>query len=67
MVFDAPASGLLCPIALVSNPATTVFSGSAPLVTPSNAVPGLVMAVEAMLASLVPASTTPDTDTAGDG
>ena len=49
MVLVAPGTGVLCPIARVVNTGTTTLRGSAPPTTPRSVVPGLAMALRAML------------------
>ena len=48
--FVLPETGVLCWIVLVLNAGTTTVSGSAPFDTPNMLVPGLFIAVEAMVA-----------------
>ena len=46
----APDTGVLCWIVFVLNVGTTTVSGSAPLVTPYKAVPGLAIALDVIVA-----------------
>mmetsp|Transcript_56032 Transcript_56032/g.131973 ORF Transcript_56032/g.131973 Transcript_56032/m.131973 type:complete len:234 (-) Transcript_56032:144-845(-) len=61
-VLDAEVSGFDCPMAFVSNVGNTVSKGSDPFATPSTVDTASVMAAPAIVASFVPASTTPLTD-----
>ena len=49
IVFDSPAAGVLCPIALVVKVGTTTSRAFAPFVTPYKSVPGCAMALEAIV------------------
>ena len=49
-VLVAPGTGVLCWIHVQLNLGSTTVSGSAPLATPCSAVPGFVMAADAMAA-----------------
>ena len=49
IVFDSPAAGVLCPIALVVKVGTTTSRAFAPSVTPYRPVPGCAMALDAIV------------------
>ena len=68
IVLAAPDTGVLCPMLLLSKVGTSTRSGSAPLLTPYRADPGLSIAtwlIDPMLL-LLPSSSPADTLTAGD-
>ena len=51
-VLVAPDPGVLCWMLSISNFGTNTISGSAPLATPYNAVPGFVIATDAIESTL---------------
>jgi hypothetical protein len=55
-VLSAPDPGVLCRIDFTVKLGTTTFSGSAPVVTPYRAAPGLTIAADAIEPTLTPPS-----------